>query len=115
MNSGFSGRIGCQGDGDDDGDGDGDGDHAANTVQANGIRLQGFKFSKTNLHVQNQQRAIGSGISHIKHCNWASQRRNKASSNLIEENAVAAYFIILRNPADVGAWGQVSESDFPFR
>jgi len=66
-NQGFMGQNGCQGNGDDDGDGDGDGDHAANTVQANEIRLQGLKVSKTNLQVQNQQCAMGSGISHIKH------------------------------------------------
>jgi len=45
-----------------DGDGDGDGDHTANTVQANEIKLQGFKVSKTNVQVRNQQRVIGSGI-----------------------------------------------------
>ena len=64
-------RNGCQGDG--DGDGDGDGNQAANTVQANEIRLQRFKVTKNNLYVQNQQHAISREISHIRCCNWSSQ------------------------------------------
>jgi len=44
VKSDFRGWNGCQGDG--DGDGDGNGDQAANTVQANEIRLQEFKVTK---------------------------------------------------------------------
>jgi len=64
--------------------------------------------------VQNQQCAIGREISHIKCCIWLSQQCNKASRNLIQENAVAANFIIMGKLADVGAWGLVSETNFAF-
>jgi len=47
-------------------------------------------------------------------CNYSSSKWNKASRNWIEENAVAAYFIIARNLADVSAEGLVSESHFAF-
>ena len=59
--------------------------------------------------MQNQQCAIGSEISHIKCCNWSSQQCNKASGNLIQENAVAANFLILGNLADGSARDLVSE------
>jgi len=64
--------------------------------------------------VQNQQRATDTEISHIKHCDWSWQRWNKASRNLIEENAVAAYSIILGNLGAGGEWDLVSERNFAF-
>jgi len=77
-------------------------------------KVAGFKVTRTHLQVQNQQRTIGSGISQIKHRDWSSLQWIRASRTLIEENAVAAYFIILGNLADVSAWGLVLKGNFTF-
>ena len=75
---------------------------------------RGSRLVRLISKVQNHQCPIGSEISHIKHCDWSSQQCTKASRNLIEHNAVAAYFIMLGNLADVSAWGLDSESNFAF-